>query len=396
MSAAVLTLADILDLVGILDDAPGDQAGRLRFRDYLQRRVEEVGQLRDYIEECLRNTGDRYNRALQDLVNRLGEFLGFKVTYGRYQGVQGQIGFDGHWQSATDYHLVVEVKTSTAYTIPTDVLLGYINGLISQRTIASEDQALGLYVVGRPDAKVQELERAIVGERRTQRLRVISLDALLTLAETMDEYGTTHEDILEVLRPSGPRIDGIVSLLTRLVAGRPPVEVVVAPVDSPSETADGRQAVDSARPDTATVATYYLTPVASDDAQSAEEVVQTLVGEAHIYAFGNRTPGRKQLKPGDWICFNATGKGVIGHARVASVPEEKRDRRVRHPEKYPWVFRLDHVSLHLDRPRVIDAALRSRLDAFQKRDPNAPWAWFVQGTKRITEHDFEILAREQS
>jgi hypothetical protein len=395
MSAPTLTLADILDLVGVLDDSLEDNAGRNRFRDYLQHKVIEVGQLRDYVEECLR-TGDRYSRALQDLVNRLGEFLGFKVEYGRYQGVQGKIGFDGRWQSATDsdYHIVIEVKTSTAYTISTDVVLGYIESLIPQQVIATEDQALGLFVVGRPDAKVQELERAIVGARRTQRLRVVSLDSLLTLAETMDEYGTTHDDILEVLRPSGPRIDGIVSLLARLVAGRPPIEVLeVTPAEPVIETADMRQAVSSAESDTSTLTSYYLTPVASDDVQTAEEVVQLLVGQAHIYAFGERTPGRKQLKPGDWMCFNATGKGIIGHAKVVSAPERKLDRRVRHPDKYPWVFRLDDVHLHLENPRVIDAALRSRLDAFQNRDPSSPWAWFVQGTKRISAHDFDVLAR---
>lgn len=394
MTGAAVNLTDILDLVGILDDTPDDRAGRERFRAYMQRRVGEVGQLRDFLEECLRNTGDRYNRALQDLVNRLGQFLGFEVTYGRYAGVQGQLGFDGHWASRTGFHIVVEVKTSTAYTIHTDVLLGYINGLISQRIIPSEDQAMGLYVVGRPDPKLQQLERAIVGEKRTQRLRVISLDSLLTLAETMGEYETSHEDILEVLRPSGPRIDGIVNLLTRLVAGRPPVEAPgpaeVVPLVPSDDAAKGLVAVPPSAPDAAV--SYFLTPVATDDVQTAEEVVQTLVGQAHIYAFGERTPGRRLLKPGDWICFNASGKGVIGHARVASIPEKKLDKRIRHPEKYPWVFNVDSVHLHLDTPTVIDGALRSWLDAFQNRDPSATWAWFVQGTKRITAHDFDVLA----
>ena len=91
-----ITLNQILALVGKLDDSPGTDTPRERFRHFLKENVNEVGQVRDYIEECLRTSGDQYNRALQDLVNYLGRLLEFEVTFGRYQGVQGQIGFDGH------------------------------------------------------------------------------------------------------------------------------------------------------------------------------------------------------------------------------------------------------------------------------------------------------------
>jgi hypothetical protein len=79
---------EILGLVGKLDDTPGDETSRERFRRFLEENISEVGQIRDYIKECLRNSGDKYNRALQDLVNYLGHFLGFEVIFGRYQGVQ--------------------------------------------------------------------------------------------------------------------------------------------------------------------------------------------------------------------------------------------------------------------------------------------------------------------
>jgi len=87
--------------LGKLDDSPGEDNPRERFRSFLKKDIKEVGQIRDYIYECLRNSGPQYNRALQDLVNHLGTFLGFEVTFGRYQGVHGEIGFDGHWKSPT-------------------------------------------------------------------------------------------------------------------------------------------------------------------------------------------------------------------------------------------------------------------------------------------------------
>ena len=112
-----VTLKQILDLVGKLDDSPGDDTPRERFRRFLKENVKEVGQVRDYVEECIRTSGNQYNRALQDLVNYIGHFLGFEVTFGRYQGVPGQIGFDGHWKSPTGFHIVVEVKTTEVYAI---------------------------------------------------------------------------------------------------------------------------------------------------------------------------------------------------------------------------------------------------------------------------------------
>ncbi len=77
-----ITLNQILALVGKLDDSPGEDTPRERFRYFLKENVNEVCQVRDYIEECLRTSGDRYNRALQDLVNYLGHFLEFEVALG--------------------------------------------------------------------------------------------------------------------------------------------------------------------------------------------------------------------------------------------------------------------------------------------------------------------------
>ncbi|MGC8839404.1 MAG: hypothetical protein ACP5UM_13420 [Anaerolineae bacterium] len=216
---ATLGLGQILDLVGKLDDSPGEETPRERFRRFLRDYVREVGTLRDYVEECLRTSGPQYNRALQDLVNHAGIFLGFEVTFGRYQGAAGQVGHDGHWVSPTGYHIVVEVKTTEAYAIKTATLVGYVDALISEGKVPDWDRALGLYVVGRPDPEVRQLENAIVAEKRTHQLRIISVESLLSLAEMKADYDVRHEDILAVLRPSGPTVDPLVDLMTRLAAG---------------------------------------------------------------------------------------------------------------------------------------------------------------------------------
>lgn len=373
-----ITLNQILSLVGNLDDTPGSGTPRERFRSFLRDNVTEVGPLRDYVEECLRTPGDQYSRALQDLINHLGKFLGFEVTFGRYQGVQGQIGFDGHWTSPKGFHLVIEVKTTEVYAIKTATLVGYVDALISEKQIPDWDRALGLYVIGKPDPEIPQLEHAILAEKRTHQLRIISADSLLSLAEMMAGYDVSHDAILSILRPSSPTIDPIVDLMERLVAEPTDAPAPVETATKPELTAEGETA-------------YWLAPVGSDEEHTAEQEIQTLVGKEHIYAFGDRAPGRKRLKAGDQICFYATAKGVMAHARVASPPALGAHPKIRHPDKYRWLFRLDNVKLYLDQPIVIDSGLRGRLDAFKDRDINQSWAWFVQATRSITAHDFGVL-----
>lgn len=122
-------------------------------------------------------------------------------------------------------------------------------------------------------------------------------------------------------------------------------------------------------------------------------MISTLVGTHGIYAFGERTPGRSQVQPGDWICFYAAGKGIVAHAQVVSAPEKMVHPSVRHPDQYPWVFRVEHAHLYVDEPIVLDAALRRQLEAFQHRDEEKSWAWFVQSTHRVTAHDCTVLTQ---
>jgi hypothetical protein len=205
----------------------------------------------------------------------------------------------------------------------------------------------------------------------------------------MDGYDVTHEDILAILRPSDPKIDPLVDLLARLALG-----AQIEPARDESKQVAQPQIYDEQSPKE-TVG-YWLTPVKSDEKATADEVVQTLLEREHVYAFGDRTPGRKHIKPGDWICFYATTKGVVAHAQIASAPEFKPHRSVRQPDKYPWTFRLTDIHLYLDQPTVISAEIRAHLDAFDGRDPNtAYWAWFVQATHRLSAHDFNLITRQK-
>lgn len=389
----------ILDLVGKLDDSPGDDTARERFRNFLEREVEDVGHARDLIEECLRESGTQYARALQDLVNYTGHFLGFEVEHGRYQGTTNDIGHDGLWSSPTDFHVVVETKTTEQFHIKTSALTGYVNELISEQRVPDWDHAMGLYVIGNPDPEVKQLRNSIIAENKTDQLRTISIDALLSLAELLSEYDVSHEDALAVLRPSGPSIDPIANLMARVVAqeqvrqeaqespqtaDRWPTDTTTIAEPQPSSTTDGDPS-------------YWLTPVSDKGDMTPQDVVHRLVGQDQIYGFGKHTPGRKDLQPGDRIAFYASGNGVVAHAEVASQPE-KHERPGDHlatpdAEEYPYLFHLRNPTLYLEDPVVIDRDLRGKLEAFEGKDLEKAWSWFVQSSRELSEADYDVLTR---
>ena len=377
-------LGEILDLVGNLDDSKGENTPRERFREYIKKNITEVGKLRDYIQECLRLSETQYNRAFQDLVNQLGMLLGFEVVFGRYSGVKGEIGFDGHWKSPDDFHIVVEVKSSETYPIKTDVLLGYINQLISENKIPSDREVLGLYVIGKPDPEVKQLKNAIIAEGRTQNLRIISIDSLLSLAELMSVYDVNHGDILSIIKPSAPYIDSTVDIMTKLSSQNILIDEEVEKEDDELD--------EDVEKDESEI-NYWITPVKDDEYATAQETIINILDKRKIYAFGERTPGRKKIKSGDMICFYETGNGIIAHAEVRSKPIYEPNEAVKNPDLYPYTFKVANVQLYLNQPVIIDESLRRELDAFKDKDPSKIWAWFVQSTRQITKSDFEKLTK---
>jgi hypothetical protein len=384
----ISTLREVLDLVGTLDDTAGENSSRERFRNYLARSAQTIGAVRDYVETCLRTSGPQYHRALQDLVNHTARLIGLEVDFGRYQGVQGVIGYDGLWRWG-DLAIVVEVKTTDVYTVRTATLLNYIDELISDHRVTDWDHALGLYVVGRAEAALTQLENAILAERRTQQLRVITVESLLSIAELVQDERISQDEAVVLLKPTSPFVDDIVRLLAR-VAATPPGDPRVpqtgealglTTTTAPSPTVEATSAESRA---------YWLTAVSDDQCTSAQEAIRTLL-DASWYVYGERTPGRKRLQVGDRQCFYEPGVGVVAEAEVASVPEYMILSLIPDAEKYPWSSRVTNVRYFFDAPVVIDALLRAQLEAFQGRDPTRSWSWFVQATHDVTEHDFLLL-----
>jgi EVE domain len=145
------------------------------------------------------------------------------------------------------------------------------------------------------------------------------------------------------------------------------------------------------KPDAET--SYWITPVKVRENESAEHIIQTLVGNEKKYALGSKVLVKRKIKEGDWICFYSSMKGIVAHAQVTSNPTETPDQAIFN--EYSWVFNLENTRLYLDRPIAISSDIRRNMDAFKKKRPGAHWAWIVQTTRRLTKHDFDVLTRQQ-
>src|SRR5262245_61185511 len=97
------------------------------------------------------------------------------------------------------------------------------------------------------------MNSAIIVERRLHQLRIASIEALLTLAEMMERFDVSHEEVLTLLRPGGPLVDDQAGLLARVASQRDAtaaVSQVVPPAAlEPPDPGSGAQL-------------YLLTPVA--------------------------------------------------------------------------------------------------------------------------------------
>jgi len=378
---STIDLETLLNLVGALDDSDDPNSARARFRVYLQESIHSVGDLRAYVDAALSSSGEQYNKALQDLINHAGYLLGFEVEFGRYRGVPGQIGFDGLWRSPTGQALVVEAKTTDVYTVKTATLLGYINALVSAGQLERPNQAIGLYVYGRFDAATSQLEKAIVAEGRQEQLRVAGVDALLNLLELKQEYELEHETVFQLLLPSPVRVDTIVNLIFDITSQERRAAVEEAPSFVQPEQPIADQQIN-----------YYLLPAA--DSEDGMPVLENLHHwlDRGMWGLGQRTGYRKSFRPGDRLCFYAVRIGVVVECTVTSLAFDLDRKKSPKPHlEVPYGIRLKDVRWFEDTPIALTPEVRAELSAFEGRDLNKGWAWFVQGTSKLTAEDFELL-----
>ena len=184
-------------------------AGSIEFRQFLTEI--DSRKLASFATYCLDNAFTDSGQVLQDIVNEIGRRLGFSAENGRYRGVRNDIGYDGIW-SANGQSLVVEVKTTDAYTIRLDVIANYKDRLVEQNRIPKDTPIL--IVIGRYDTS--SLEAQVRGSRHAWSMRIVGIEAIIKLMEV--NLSTSSDEVTEkihtILRPlEYTRIDQIIDVV---------------------------------------------------------------------------------------------------------------------------------------------------------------------------------------
>jgi hypothetical protein len=169
------------------------------FREFLKNLPSKI--LKKYSAECLDGTMQRNQNSgliLQDLVNEVGDRLGFQCEPGFYRGSPSRIGHDGLWLSA-DFSFVVEVKTSDL-SIKLDTIADYRQKLIDSNRVAEAKSSI-LIVLGRQDTG--DLEAQIRGSRHAWDIRMIGIESLFRLLDIKENLNDPRSilQITELLKP---------------------------------------------------------------------------------------------------------------------------------------------------------------------------------------------------
>ena len=181
----------------------------LEFRQFLTE--VDSKKLAEYATYCTDHAFTNSGQVLQDVVNEIGRRLGFAAENGRYQGVRNDIGYDGIWTSGSDC-LVIEVKTTNAYTIKLDVIATYRDRLAEAGRVPHDSPIL--IVIGRDET--ESLEAQVRGSKHAWTMRIIGIEALIKLMEV--NLSTSGKEVTEkihtILKPiEYTRIDKIVDVI---------------------------------------------------------------------------------------------------------------------------------------------------------------------------------------
>ncbi len=169
--------------------------------------------LAQFSNQCLEEKFDNSGFVLQDTVNEIGKRLGFEVTNGLYRGSSRKIGFDGLWKSSAGDSIVVEIKTSSTYSIDFGVVANYKNKLIKEGTVHPDKNSI-LIVVGRFDTGGWEAQ--IRGSKYAWDIRLISVEGLIRLLSTKENLDDPYiiTKIRDILVPKEyTRVDSIIDLV---------------------------------------------------------------------------------------------------------------------------------------------------------------------------------------
>jgi hypothetical protein len=340
-----ITLNELLTLLGRLDDAPGFDTPRERFRRFLVEHVTDVQIARPLVEECQRSVGEQHHRALQDLVVLLGRFMRFETSFGTYERLPSGVKLDGQWRSRGRLDVVLEIRTEQT-TDPTLESLARAVSTVAATAQIDVEARIGLCVVGRHYVGRGKLEHAAAADKQAE-MRVVSVQSLLSLAVKFSADRLSHGEVVKLLR-SGFALDFVIDLLDRPADVVHLREVVHEPPSPPSVPAG----VEPNRLEPA----FWVATIAANDMSSPEQLLASVIVERRVLGICHEGSLREDGAPGDWVCFFLPSQGIVGHAQLEAVVDDGASL-IRNADRFSRVYRLTKVEVY-DEPIV--QALRAQ------------------------------------
>lgn len=354
-------LQDILSLVGRLDETPGFDTPRERFRRFLTERVTDVTEIRSLLSQCQQALGDQHARARHDLIVLLGVFLGFEVTFGGYEAPGRPARLSGHWRSRRHARLIVDVRSEETAGGDVEELSKTVNVMRANAPPDLEERWVGLCVTT-PFYSARRRLEALLAQRADADIRCVTVDSLLWLAEMVSADRLEHADVLRLLT-SGPESDFTIDLMRRLAEGNkapdgsPATTPETESPDTDPEPARQPRAEPASRlsivetPDRRRDAEYWLANLASDESASPEQMVDYVIRGRQVLGVTDTGPLPLPVRPGDFVCFYIAGTGIVGHAQFDTAIDDA-SAVIRGAGRFTAVFQLLHVTIY-DRPHRV-------------------------------------------
>jgi hypothetical protein len=331
-----VALDEMLLLVGRLDDAPGFDTPRERFRRFLLDRVVDLETARALIDDCQRSVGEQRHRALQDLVVLVGRLLRFEIAFGTFETPADGLAAHGQWRSPGLLTVILDVRTEQTSGAPLDSLA---RALAAANAAGDSDPRIALIVVARQYAGRNKLGTMVAGDTRSRYIRILTVDSLLGLAARVAADRMSHEEVVKLLR-SDFALDFVVGLLDRPVFSRPAVEADSADLsDSVDRREPSRPTLDRREP------AFWVVTITGNETAAPDRFLRSVIAHRRVLAVCETGRFEAAGVPGDWVCFFIPGQGIAGHAQLMSIVEDGA-AVVRNASRFSRVYRLSDVTLY--------------------------------------------------
>ena len=360
-----LTVSQLLGVVGRLDDNPGFDTPRERFRRFLAERMTDAASARAVIAECRQVGNEQHVRALQDAVLLTGKLLGFDASFGPYQYDPGASPIGGEWLSRRRLRVLLMVcgpQADPSHLEP-----------FSKAILATDDAQdrsgtprVGLCVLTPLCAAKSRIEETV--RSRHPDVRLISVDGILHLAELVGADRLTHDEILRVLHPA-QTVDSLIEVIDRRPSAAGTTILPVHGPHPPEESAAHRCWVAAIRLSQETPRIPY---------------VDSVIAKRRLLAVNPAAQVRGTVRTGDAVCVSIADAGFVAHARVDGLVADG-STLVRDAQRFAQVLKLADVTVY-DAPLLPTADLIRRLDLGLNGAADAILS-------PISRQDFELVVR---